>query len=675
MILLAIVACTLSTQGGTIKLFRNGVELTQYAPVLLTIQDAVGISQPGDVIELQGTFCENVVISKSGTSTQPITIRSAAGQTAIIDGSITGTACSSPSLNWTVYDANLGIYKTTVNYICSSGLPQRSSWISKSNGDMLVAYDSVIALSTLPHGEGTVRKYNPNTGQTDIYVRLSPSYNVSTNPANAGLKIGKSEGVITLMNQSHWKFQNLEIRYGAWAGVYIWGNTSNNIVCENLVIKNCYRGVSTDKFANGASLRPQNIQINGCQIVNQISNNIIWSRKDAYTLGIGGNPNNEEASPARNKGIFLCADYCTVAQNYLKGHFDAMGYQGTNTNIYNNTIENVTDDVIELESTISDNVKFYANYTKDVYTSVSTVSQSPGTVYIYRNVFENTKVDPLELSSGYTFKMGVNWACLAKNVKIYHNTAFAGKCSAWEKTDDPQTSCTANNNWDNFLFVNNLFISNGNRADCNFKGAGNNDTGGDNIWYNNTYYYNCPSAETGATCLSTTAPNTLTDLFVSPNASPKQLKIKSTSSAVNTGHSYMVSNSYPDVITYTGGNIPDRGAWELNATYTIGATNYAALRAEELNTVEDATEAQAAMSIFPNPVKDIVTLRFAQNVLPESGQLLITDALGKNKIFIPIDNSNNTLELNLSSLGLPSGLYLVKLNTQNSPVIGKFVLE
>lgn len=82
---------------------------------------------------------------------------------------------------------------------------------------------------------------------------------------------------------------------------------------------------------------------------------------------------------------------------------------------------------------------------------------------------------------------------------------------------------------------------------------------------------------------------------------------------------------------------------------------------------EAATSSENNLILFPNPVKDILRLRFTQT--PE--QFTIIDAYGRSVMSIAFDRISPEMELNVSRL--PSGTYYVQ--SESRKLLGRFIVQ
>jgi hypothetical protein len=72
--------------------------------------------------------------------------------------------------------------------------------------------------------------------------------------------------------------------------------------------------------------------------------------------------------------------------------------------------------------------------------------------------------------------------------------------------------------------------------------------------------------------------------------------------------------------------------------------------------VKDIQEQQKVFDIYPNPTKDVITVKFGSNIAKSNFELF--DLQGKIVISVSIDETNNTIHLNQ----LPNGIYFYKIS-------------
>lgn len=708
-----------------------------------TIQEAVMKAEFRDVIEISGTFTQTVHIKNK----MYLTIRKAPSATSkpVISSSKTFYN------GWIQSGSNYYISMPT--YTMSSDFTNRKAALFATMGDpgsgqVLTTYSTLGALSNRSNGIGIYHDYFNNR----IYANLGTG--VNPNSISGGITVGLSEAIICIENSNNIIIEDIELRNAGWAGIYIKGGEQNHHITLNKInIKNSFRGISTDtkdtkqpSYESGPDPSlPSSITITNCSLTNNISE--AFTKTYAYNSTIGGSIINggiqdEEYAPHRGKAIFIKGNYILIYNNYLRGHFDGIGYQGSNTNILNNTIELIFDDAIELESTVSSDVRFYRNYVFNAFTGVSLVSQSPGRISVYRNVLECTRFDPID-GAGQGIKMGKNWACKAENVRIYHNTVFGGKYSVYEKFGEsyqvaPEigsdnsglktSTCpgASNDLWTNFKLINNIFFvhsgATNNRGTGGFKGINYNfrgiinlvdknlyykaaddkarlqfttkGTNRDNLWEGNLYNGECPmilntnvpvDPEISANHLALPTIFIQTGLSTITSNQKRDLKLRTgVNSAVNQGSWYAYDNSFSDgAVTYNKIGVPndrpDKGAWELGATYTIGkyefdvfVNSYTREESQESGEKLIKETELARFVIFPNPAQHQLTI-LLENITTQN--LILFDVFGKKVAEIPNPQGATEIHIDLEILHLASGIYFVKREEAPNEIIGKFLKQ
>ncbi len=693
---------------GTAKIVRTGA-------VYSGLQTAVNAAIAGDVIELDGTFPGQMVSFKNRSN---LTLQNAAGKTATLSRSITTT----PSTQW--YQSGLNYMTTGVSFSMFSqeaALQGRSACMyatipdAQNNPQLLFPYNTPQDLSNFAQGPGSY--YDPVNLR--FYVKLVAG--VGPVPTNIPITFGTSEAVIYMENSANITVRGLTIINAGWAGVYIKGGQANHdITLDNLKIYDCFRGITTDGNDAGvtSAVRPYDIFIQNCEIVNHV-NPTYFTRYYGYDVS----PTNEETAPQRNKGIFVCADIVSITNNHIKGRFDGMGHQGVHANINNNTIELICDDGIEFESVHSYDVQFFANYIFNSFCGVSLVSQSPGPVNIFRNVVECTWYDSdRSLGTidhkkyGECVKMGNNWACVADNFNIYQNTFYGGSYSVWDKIGTSGTdewngngTCVSDDNWTHFHFINNIFcvmdINMNSHAikgtNYNFRGSISDPlnfyakkdgdlqysvAGSSDAWQNNMYNMSQPGGtspyDPERPYLSGFWAFDRPATFVSDLATPKNLFLKSGAFAVDHGCTYAIQQHLLDVVTYTGSEIPDVGAWELSAftqgqPYTIGCNSVKASSMREGNEVflNSVNEQPVQLSLYPNPARQQLTVHLGTETGTTASFLFIADATGKQVAQVPVQSTEPTLLIDLEAYHLPAGVFLVKEGDGLQRTLGKFIKQ
>ncbi len=222
-----------------------------------------------------------------------------------------------------------------------------------------------------------------------------------TNAAVHGLLI-KSQRHDNVIENCHFTF------WGRIGGPRTYGNEggsdsaiyaqrgAGNLTIQHNLIENP-RGASND-WDTGHPSGPQGISLIDSSGGNVIRYNEIRSTEDhGYNDGIGGGSNfSFEGSPNRD------------------------------SDTYGNIISNVWDDAIESEGA-NMNVRIWNNYIEKTYQHIATACTSKGPLYIFRNVFgesRHTHQDPL---GGSMIKVGEQNEFGGGRKFVFHNTAIQPK--------------------------------------------------------------------------------------------------------------------------------------------------------------------------------------------------------------------------------------------------------
>src|SRR5262249_40736963 len=115
-------------------------------------------------------------------------------------------------------------------------------------------------------------------------------------------------------------------------------------------------------------------------------------------------------------------------------NFSFKGSPNRDSDIYGNIISHCWDDCIESEGA-NMNVRIWSNYIHHTFTHVATASTSMGPLYVFRNVFGESRVSHQDPSGGYIIKTGTKMVDVTgEQVSlglgyrfIFHNTALQPK--------------------------------------------------------------------------------------------------------------------------------------------------------------------------------------------------------------------------------------------------------
>lgn len=187
--------------------------------------------------------------------------------------------------------------------------------------------------------------------------------------------------------------------HGSDSGIYA-ENDAGHLVFQRNLIEHP-RGGAND-WESGHPVGPQAITLRDSRGGNVIRYNTIRSTEDhGFNDGIGGGAN-----------------------------YSFKGSPNCDSDIYGNIISHCWDDAIESEGA-NRNVRIWSNYIHHTFVHIATAATSMGPLYIFRNVFGESRVSHQDPSGGMMIKTGMNYVNIGgERVStglgyrfIFHNTA------------------------------------------------------------------------------------------------------------------------------------------------------------------------------------------------------------------------------------------------------------
>lgn len=226
---------------------------------------------------------------------------------------------------------------------------------------------------------------------------------------NAGI-----HGVLIRKGVQHVVVEDSHITlWGRIGGARVWGVTTGSdsavfaeadaghLVIQRNLIEHP-RGGSND-WESGHPSGPQAISLIDSRGGNIIRYNTIRSTEDhGYNDGIGGGSN-----------------------------YSFKGSPNRDSDIYGNIVSHCWDDAIESEGANS-NVRIWSNYIHHTFVHIATAATAMGPLYVFRNVFGQSRVSHQDSSGGMMIKTGMNYVTIdGEKVStglgqrfIFHNTAL-----------------------------------------------------------------------------------------------------------------------------------------------------------------------------------------------------------------------------------------------------------
>lgn len=393
------------------KIMRDGAEIASFA----TIQEAIDAARENDtVIILEGVHHESFRVNKN------IVLKGEEGKKVVLDGAY--EQLQKPNNMWKETEG--GIYEASLPY---KGDNPQVSWISYyATDDMIYPYLNEERFTAFENGEGSLR--NSNT------VRLI--LDGGKNPNETPLNVPKYSYIIKVLSAC--TIQDVIIKNAIDSGISFDYDISD-VSIDNVEIINCHRGINAPEV--------NNVSITNCNIHNGWSDKWAWER--AYESGV-----KDAGAPARGHGIYItAANNSNISDNVIYRMWDSMHIGGENVCVSNNTIYNIYDDAVELESDFVRNFHFYNNTMYDTFSGISIVPDHPGPLYIYRNTVICNKVVRWKATgnsknNGQCLKMGVGSPFM--NCYIYNNSFYGLGTVIFDKNQAQ---------WDNIHLYNNIFYS------------------------------------------------------------------------------------------------------------------------------------------------------------------------------------------------------------------------
>lgn len=201
---------------------------------------------------------------------------------------------------------------------------------------------------------------------------------------------------------------------GTDSGIWAEHGTQNITVQRNLIEDP--RGNSND-WTTGHPAGPQGISFNESRGGNVIRyNDIVSTENHGFNDGIGGSRN-----------------------------YSNVGNMNRDSDIYGNIIRSVWDDAIECEGA-NMNVRIWGNYLHFYFMGIATASTTKGPIYMFRNVFGESRTGFENSTGGCLFKTGEHEPFGGGRRVIFHNTALQpdGALSVFSSHVNP--NCVTRNN-------------------------------------------------------------------------------------------------------------------------------------------------------------------------------------------------------------------------------------
>ncbi len=187
---------------------------------------------------------------------------------------------------------------------------------------------------------------------------------------------------------------------GSDSGVYAESDAGHLVIQRNLIE---YPRSGANDWESGHPSGPQAVSLVNSRGGNIIRYNTIRSTEDhGFNDGIGGGSN-----------------------------YSFQGSPNRDSDIYGNIVANCWDDAVESEGA-NRNVRIWSNYIHHTFVHVATAATAMGPLYVFRNVFGESRISHQDPSGGMMIKTGMNYLTIdGERVStglgyrfIFHNTAL-----------------------------------------------------------------------------------------------------------------------------------------------------------------------------------------------------------------------------------------------------------
>jgi parallel beta-helix repeat protein len=372
---------------------NNGTSLSN---AFASLTHALTVAQAGATILLHGGhYYESVTIPRSGTQTNPICIRNAPGEAAVLDGRDTAFKPS-----WALYNQTANIYRTA----CTKQ-PQ----FAYLNGQHLFCSPSLNDLVSntwwMPSGYFC-------DGQ---WMYIQPPHSGSPAVSDT-ITIPAFTTGITCTGRQYIQVRGLEICYYGLdeysRGIYLDGS-SNNLI-DSCFLHHSGIGVAFKRASNSNTIQ-------NCRFTESPIDTWVWSAVkegtgyyEAGGVVVYGSSTVSSGNVVRNNHFFHMFD-----GSHLYSEDDAG--PTSNLDFYNNLVEYINDDCIETDGA-GTNCRIYNNTFRSFLSGVSVAPAAIGPTWIVRNLF--TAWETHDGYVGYPVKFNVDADLGTYWVYMYHNTCY-----------------------------------------------------------------------------------------------------------------------------------------------------------------------------------------------------------------------------------------------------------
>ncbi len=369
-----------------------------------TLKHALEQLSAGDILNLrEGTYYlvgENrwgMDLTLSGNADKPITVRSRAGETAVIDGGIRDFA-GAPNNAWEMVDASIGLYRSRKTF---EGISRSRQWVRAwllGDDKQLVEYESTANIESTNYGpvDGNKSIYlGPGIQLRDderLYIRLQYNPNDLTDadgnrlrpvpadvdPNSNRISVFFAERLFSFVKTSHIHFHDLHFRHAK----YLLDVDGDN---HHVQFEDCR--FDFGRYALLLRDGARDWKIHRCEFNNGLPDYVYWTDVKNRNEHHEAHPEFQSCAVSGQMSGF------TIEENIFRDSFDAITVgEGTNNAVIrNNVFRDLRDDAINLSRGIAD-VEVDHNLLWHVNTGISCLSSdtTAGHVFIHHNIIDNS---------------------------------------------------------------------------------------------------------------------------------------------------------------------------------------------------------------------------------------------------------------------------------------------
>ena len=301
-------------------------------------------------------------------------------------------------------------------------------------------------ITYLAHGTQMDSIHITESGSPDAYHLITPVEN-----AHVTIDVKNHQAYTAVIDADYIIFRGIELKNAAIHGILV-KNGRHHIIIEDCHITFWGRIGGPRSFGNEGANDSGIYAENGAGNL-IIQRNLIETPRGCANDWDTGHPSGPQAITLINSTGNNIIRYNDLISSFDHSYNDVIG-GGSNfsnagspnrdSDIYGNIIRGAHDDAIESEGA-NMNVRIWGNYTHETFQHIATASTSKGPLYIFRNIFGETRKSRKFLG-GSMIKTGMRNEFGGGRKYIFHNTALQPNGPLNVFSGHPDPTCITRNN-------------------------------------------------------------------------------------------------------------------------------------------------------------------------------------------------------------------------------------